>query len=195
MQCTSIQGPLQSLNILNSLHVCCRYSSWRRRVGGDTGRAGLHLHRSHSIIYKTRHLKYDTNYKQYENRSYILSECLDQTWSFISRDWWRTKSGPKIRSVAIVFVEKGILLVRLAKIFDFLSDCLWYRHVQSSALLYFSWYFYAASHFGGQCLNGWLYFILRFLILKQNAELKPKIPGLQYWEVFIGHVDNVCSVE
>jgi hypothetical protein len=37
------------------------------------------------VIYKTRHLKYDTNYKQYENRSYtfILSEFLDQTWSFI----------------------------------------------------------------------------------------------------------------
>jgi hypothetical protein len=35
------------------------------------------------IIYKKRHLKYDTNYKQYENRSYILSEFSYQTWSFI----------------------------------------------------------------------------------------------------------------
>jgi hypothetical protein len=35
------------------------------------------------VIYKTRHLKYDTNYKQYESRSYILSEFSDPTWSFI----------------------------------------------------------------------------------------------------------------
>jgi hypothetical protein len=38
------------------------------------------------VIYKTRHLKYDTNNKQYENRSYILSEFSDQTCSFIVPD-------------------------------------------------------------------------------------------------------------
>jgi hypothetical protein len=33
----------------------------------------LSLYKSEKID-KTRHLKYDTNYKQYENRSYLLSE-------------------------------------------------------------------------------------------------------------------------
>jgi hypothetical protein len=33
------------------------------------------------VIYKTRHLKYDTNYRQYENRSYVLSEFSDKVWS------------------------------------------------------------------------------------------------------------------
>jgi hypothetical protein len=42
-----------------------------------------HLHMIQVLIYKTRHLKYDTNYKQYENKSYILSKFSDQTWSFI----------------------------------------------------------------------------------------------------------------
>jgi hypothetical protein len=51
-----------------------------------------------SVIYKTRHLKYDTNYKQYENRSYILSEFLDQTWSFIRQG----------RPVFILYVQSYI---------------------------------------------------------------------------------------
>jgi hypothetical protein len=109
----SIQGPLQSLNILNSL--CCQYSLF------DGGEKAEILTRNHG--------------------------CLSATPACIY-------------NVTIVFVEKGLLLVRLAKIIDFLSDCLhsfpvcfagrwmllyplsttirlWYRHAQSSALLYF----------------------------------------------------------